>query len=852
MIKTILLSYTPQIFCGGPKREFRFGCGSTCTHGSIGIGYRYITSDSRKNKKLTGNLSPKTGQVPSAGFIGQTRFDLISQLFKTTLPKEWDLKTLIDLTVKAHDELITHHGVVGGTSKWKSITQYAIGLLEGRAPENPGWVAVGRTNKWPKRLRHLLPVYIFIKDNIPNKDDEKISAQIAEAMRFCLTLFKLNKVCTANSELLPLLENIGKRHRIPPAVVSGFERYVRNRTQEIRESITLSDLNIKFFLSPSNGPNGLPKLQTALEEAAVLKENKKLFDAFERYCTITNSNQFFLFFSQCAKKYQNLQSQLTNIKLRKLTAIPDKGNKARCIAICDIWTQSLLASLEDKIIEITATMFPNKVAYFSHREGWDRIRSQHPDTLKRCVSLDASSWTDNFPASLQFIVVKALFGESLSLCWKALAIDCPWYVPNMPRPIYFGKGQGMGTKASFAIAQLTDLLFVEYVLQKAYGSGDRFFQKVGDDLVAEDEEMHLLSQYEAIGVPINLSKSKFKTSYGTFQEFVSRNLWNQYDCSIISPGLSAKFLRNDYYSITLYYHIAERMSHNPSLTELLCMKRDYLSTKSNFDLEIWQGRHEQLIKIINLLIIGCDLDPDMLKDPDRIDAFKGREALLIARRLVHLTTSLVTYHTTLLNDSTMPTPQSALTLELVGELKEFRNADLQPKFLPGSEEFFKGLVQMNMTFEEAIILQKFSTFVDKISRNKTKGASSLGERPYFEPVLNCQDTGVLILNPEYVRFHIHILGMLMESVSNNTIIGTNPFADRNPGRFDLELFKLVSSIFKSENIVLESTDGTVKFSAPGSRGLVHDLPKDLYLGYMELFQFDRTLSQLDRMGEINT
>jgi len=51
-----------------------------------------------------------------------------------------------------------------------------------------------------------------------------------------------------------------------------------------------------------------------------------------------------------------------------------------------------------------------------------------------------------------------LFGHNIAMAWKHLAVDCLWKLGSSHRYIKYGKGQGMGTKGSFAIAQLTNLL----------------------------------------------------------------------------------------------------------------------------------------------------------------------------------------------------------------------------------------------------------------------------------------------------------------------------------------------------------------------------------------------------------
>lgn len=42
-------------------------------------------------------------------------------------------------------------------------------------------------------------------------------------------------------------------------------------------------------------------------------------------------------------------------------------------------------------------------------------------------------------------------------------------------------------------------------------------------MVIQDPEFKMKSEFEKIGVPINVSKSKISTKYGSYIEFVSRN-----------------------------------------------------------------------------------------------------------------------------------------------------------------------------------------------------------------------------------------------------------------------------------------------------------------------------------------
>jgi len=82
----------------------------------------------------------------------------------------------------------------------------------------------------------------------------------------------------------------------------------------------------------------------------------------------------------------------------------------------------------------------------------------------------------------------------------------------------------MGTKGSFAIAMLTNMLFIKFCYNKYYpGLFDPFFLEVGDDMTLQDIDNKFVNLFEGIGVPINLNKTKSMTKLGSFVEYVSRN-----------------------------------------------------------------------------------------------------------------------------------------------------------------------------------------------------------------------------------------------------------------------------------------------------------------------------------------
>jgi hypothetical protein len=213
------------------------------------------------------------------------------------------------------------------------------------------------------------------------------------------------------------------------------------------------------------------------------------------------------------------------------------------------------------IVEELHKEFPNRSAFYSHQEGFDKIKSLPESVRLDLRSLDATNWTDNLPNRLQFLYLKHKFGLQLAQAWRGLAVDCDWSLGNSGTYVRYGKGQGMGTKGSFIIASATNTVFIDMLLAHLYGDGstcDKFYITVGDDMVVHDPENLVKTKFEEIGVPINESKSKHSVGENSFIEFVSRNAHNGMDYSIVSPSLLAKTRRQPFYVRTLAQHLNER------------------------------------------------------------------------------------------------------------------------------------------------------------------------------------------------------------------------------------------------------------------------------------------------------
>jgi hypothetical protein len=142
----------------------------------------------------------------------------------------------------------------------------------------------------------------------------------------------------------------------------------------------------------------------------------------------------------------------------------------------------------------------------------------------------------------------------------------------------------MGTKGSFMAASYSDHHVIEYTYLSNYGK-ILPYMKVGDDLVVTDPKNIFRKMYNSIGVPINKSKTKGVAPNGHFLEFVSRNSWNGYDYSAISPNLVAKTLKQPFYIPTLVGHLEERLPNGrvPTLESILTVSQEFASSKEQYE-----------------------------------------------------------------------------------------------------------------------------------------------------------------------------------------------------------------------------------------------------------------------------
>jgi len=575
------------------------------------------TSDFKNNCK-TGHLVVKTT------VLELVLNNLLNTVNRKELLGNFNVAKSIDEVKKFHNDMIISTGIEFGTKKYKATQQYCIQLLEGSKKIEPvDRLSTGKKDLWPNALGSLRPLWHQVRDKGPYRF---VGDQVIR------TLFSMQRTVEDYSEID--LSKIDYKANVDEAILKDFKAYALRKIEEFGfnhiEEGGITDYSITPPLSvTASGPNKVPKTDSAAYEASLLLSDKELSLPFKKLCQITKNEEFLEFVNHMSVKYQEInkrrlsspknenvlndkESVYTSDKvdvsstqcLRKITAVPDSGNKSRTVAIPDYFTQCLLTPFEAKIIRVIKALYPESSNIFDHSEGFNKLKK----SIKPGTScLDAISWTDTFSVKFQKILVTALFGREYSDNWSRLVVKCKWSVKGTNQYVSYRSGQGMGTKGSFAIASLAYLMLMEFLTQKHYpelvenkSKDKRFegiFNQIGDDSWNQDPKGLILKELtEKCGIPINLSKSKIATDENLVGEFVSRNLNYGNDVSRISASLCRNVGENIFYLSNLYIHLDERTQGFPwkdFIKDLTLLKNS--KGKFLYPEHIWSGYYKSLI-----------------------------------------------------------------------------------------------------------------------------------------------------------------------------------------------------------------------------------------------------------------
>jgi len=556
--------------------------------------------------------------------------NLLDSVDQKHLISKFSLAKSIDEVQTFHNNLITHNGIEFGTKRYKDTCVYCVQMLEGNLnPEVPGRTSVGLKDRWPNNLGSLRPLFHQVRDNGPYR---KVGDQVIRS------LFAMQRIVEDFSEIA--LSDIEGKRKVDETFLSEYETFVESLYQQCPVYMNMYKVTPPLSLS-SNGPNGLPKDKSAPLEAFLLTRDKQLWKHFEQISLLTKNKKFLEFVKKVSNEFESNvkgydpktnriilkdkshwtspdgSENIVRGSLRKLTSIPDAGNKSRTIAICDYWTQCLLTPFEYHILQIINQMYPDGSNIFDHTGGFERLAKSIKPGI---YSNDASSWTDTFSTDFQKVHIKHLYGSEFASSWGSLVVHCKWRVGSTNKFITYGTGQGMGTKGSFAIASLSYLSLMEFLMRKHYKElmpdslSDRkfegLFNQIGDDSWNYDPKgLVLKDMIEKGNIPFNLRKSKIATDNNLVGEFVSRNINYGNDVSRISLSLCRKVGENIFYLSSLVKHLHERTSQfnwDGLIKELRVLKKP--NGKPHFPDHIWFG-------LLGALVIDDIICEDKIFEP---------------------------------------------------------------------------------------------------------------------------------------------------------------------------------------------------------------------------------------------
>jgi hypothetical protein len=426
---------------------------------------------------------------------------------------------MVDSVKSLITSLIRNHGYTDGLKRYGIIKNYTIQLIEGRNPDNPGWISTSEKFRVPSKLgkefAELLVHYLEQQDRTVIRDDRYYQV--------ILTLLNIIRKVKGLSD--PDYKSITEKAKpINENLLKDFETYV----SEILTPHVYNPDDVHLDRYPisikKKGPNGVPKMESAHEEAIKLTTGN-LWKPFKNICSYLESDYLVDYLTELSGVIPDAPVKDIETRLRVIVPVPDSGGKTRLVAIADFWTQLVLEPIRHHVQEVIERLFGTTDFRLNQDDGFaamvelqqscieGKVYNGHQMDINNLGFIDASSWTDRFHRDLQKITMRHLFSPYLAEAWAQLVVHCDWYAPKTKRIIKYGQGQGMGTNGSFDIATLTDHLFLKFirsrnpVMQSIHSEHIRLYGKVGDDLFTYDYKT-VLDYYEQINLPINLSKSK--------------------------------------------------------------------------------------------------------------------------------------------------------------------------------------------------------------------------------------------------------------------------------------------------------------------------------------------------------
>jgi hypothetical protein len=190
----------------------------------------------------------------------------------------------------------------------------------------------------------------------------------------------------------------------------------------------------------------------------------------------------------------------------KLVSLSDKAGKERIIAMGDIISSWALSPME---IAFQSALRQLRSSVVGQNHNVHRIINSMGKNL---YSVDLSAMTDRLPRQLNYLVVKARYGESIADNWISVLADRTF--KSHIGEIRYEVGNPMGLLSSWSSSTFVHHAFVEFIHYKCNINNKRFISNfkyliLGDDLLVNSKTVYnfyIKMMTEVIGIQISTNK----------------------------------------------------------------------------------------------------------------------------------------------------------------------------------------------------------------------------------------------------------------------------------------------------------------------------------------------------------
>jgi hypothetical protein len=313
--------------------------------------------------------------------------------------------------------------------------------------------------------------------------------------------------------------------------------------------------SIEIIPRAKAGPNGSSSLMSSHLDAVALSQRPQLLEALQELADIIDPSSR----GSPRNKFEDAPSSLTEwvqgltqwavsnhaakqdrYPVSRLSFLAEGGCKTRVIAIGDLFSQAIYLPLHDKLMKRLRSLDQDA----THDQGKAISWLKEKTTLGGVWSFDLTTATDRFPASLQRIVLSAMFGQRVGELWETTMSTLRDFSfkdskGSLTTDVYYKVGQPMGLYSSWPAFAYTHHIFVQWCASLEGVKSFKDYRIIGDDVVIANERVanRYRSMLEELEVPISKTKSIVSINPPYCGEIAKRLIHAGIDISPIPPEL---------------------------------------------------------------------------------------------------------------------------------------------------------------------------------------------------------------------------------------------------------------------------------------------------------------------------